>query len=321
VFTETMDPFRACADNALVISRLLRCADIDAGRPLSLDTCYGALFGRSPAHSYAYKYGESLAFCVQELLDRLLKKGIAGMSDLEASEADQIALFDFSNKGFSLADIQNAPALPGVYGFKTTGNDYLYIGKASNLRRRLAGYFRQTDESPEKIARLREEAYGLVTSVCGSELESLIYEYRLIKKHSPSLNTHQAINERKGDFQAIDDCIILLPHADAAAAKGMSFWFRKNQKTLLRPFFSDFRDAAGLVAELNKFFFSGNLAPHPEDFSEQEIASRWVKQHRDELAVVFINRVTDAKEACEAMRSLWKDVVDARGPVPGTGVV
>jgi hypothetical protein len=313
VFSEIALSPGECTDDALVISRLYRCAEIEVERPLSLETCYAALFGRSPALSYAYKHGEILALCVRELLDRLSEKGIAGVSDLEASEEDQLASFDFSNKGFSLADIQNAPALPGVYGFKTKENAYLYIGKASNLRRRLAGYFRRTEESPEKIARLREEAYGLVTSVCGSELESLIYEYRLIKKHSPALNTQQTVNERKGDFLAIDDCIILLPHADAAADKGMSFWFRKNQKTLLRPFFSDFRDAAGLIVELNKFFFSGNLLPHSEDFPEQEIASRWVKQHRDGLAVVFINRVADAKEACAAMRSLWKDVVERKG--------
>jgi GIY-YIG catalytic domain len=306
-------------EDALVISTLMKLSKIPIPRPLSIDTCYQALFGTTPSLSYAYKYGECLANCVQELFVRLVG---AGVLDLEASERDELSAFDFSQKGFSFSDIADAPVVPGVYGFKTKENDFLYIGKASNLRRRLMSYFRQTDESPEKIARIRTEAYGLITSVCGSELESLIYEYRLIKKHRPILNTQTVINERKGDYRPIDDCVILLPHAEAG--KGMSFLFRKNQKILLRPFFSDFRDATALVTELNGFFFGTVLAANSEDFPEQEIVTRWVKQHQDELSVVFINRVANAKEALDSMRSVWKDLCEIQKvgseSAPGKGV-
>ena len=326
VFTERIVPSESWPmEDALVISTLMRLGDVPAPRPMTIDACYQTLFGTTPVHSYAYKYGESLANCVRELFNRMLNGGIAGMSDMEASEKEDLSAFDFSQKGFCLADIVNAPALPGVYGFKTKGNDFIYIGKASNLRRRLMSYFRQTDESPEKIARIRTESYSLITSVCGSELESLIYEYRLIKKHRPVLNMQLSINERKGDFHPIDDCVVMLPHAEAD--KGMSFLFRKNKKILLKPFFSDFRDAAALVAELEGFFFGKTPAPHSEDFPEQEIATRWVKRRQDvephgrdpwkhptgcaaPLQVVFINRVANAKEACDAMRSVWKDFVE-----------
>jgi hypothetical protein len=292
-------------DEALTISTLLRCAQVPVPRPLSIASCCGALLGNAPAFSYAYKYGEFLAMCVQALLDRLAGKGIVGLSGLEASEKDELSAFDFSHKGFGLADIINAPVLPGVYGFKTKENVFLYIGKATNLRRRLMSYFRQTEESPDKIAQIRSESYGLITSVCGSELESLIYEYRLIRKHTPALNTQASINERKGDFHPIEDCVVLLPHAEPD--KCMSFWFRKNQKIFLRPLFLDFRDKAALIEEINKFFFGAQLLPHSEDFPEQEIATRWMKRRQDELPVIFINRTANAKEVCEAMESLWKD--------------
>jgi len=86
-----------------------------------------------------------------------------------------------------------------------------------------------------------------------------VYEYRLIRKHSPTLNTQVAIAERKGDFQPLDDCIVLLPHAEKE--KGMSFWFRKNQKINMRPFCSDFRDGPAIEPELEAFFFGGMLPP------------------------------------------------------------
>ncbi len=300
-------------DEALVISTLMKAAKVPLPRPLTIDACYQTLRGEGPALSYAYKYGECLARCVRELLTRLRNNGIAGRRDLETLERDDLSSFDFSRKGFCFEDIANAPALPGVYGFKTKADCFLYIGKASNLRRRLMGYFRRTDESPEKIARIRAEAYSLITSVCGSELESLIYEYRLVKKHRPVLNTQVSINERKGDFRPIDDCVIMLPHADCD--KGMAFLFRKNRRILLRPFFTDFREAAALIAELNDFFFNPATRPLPEDFPEQEIATRWVKRRPAKGPVVLINRVTNAQEAFDAMRSAWKELSGRNGNV------
>ncbi len=295
-------------ENAVCLSGLFKIANISYAKPLSLQSCYASLFGNHPGDAYAYKYGEALARCALQLFSVLGEKGVRGIADVNEWEQKQLADIDFSGRSFSAQDIADAPNKPGVYGFKSKDNAYLYIGKSANLQRRLTGYFMQTDESPEKIGRIRKEAFGLVTSVCGSELECLIYEYRLIKKHSPSLNTQKEINERVGAYVPISDCVILLPHADETKEKGMSFWFKKNQKTALRPFFSDFRDAAALVAELQTFFYSGTLAPHRDDFPELEIATRWVKKHQDDLAIVYVDRVESAAEICASMKSLWKEM-------------
>jgi hypothetical protein len=295
-------------DNGVLISTLFGCAGMPLPRPLTLAACHNALFGKAPALSYAYKQGECFAKCLQELFDILNAKGITDFSDLEAAEQLELKRADFSGKGFSYDDIIRLPAAPGVYGFKNRDNAYIYIGKGSNLRRRLMSYFRRTDESPEKLEQLRSEAQHLVTYQCGSELECLIYEYRLIQKHSPLLNTQMTINERKGAFLPLDDCIVLLPNA--GQGKGMSFWFRKNQKIMLRPFNSDFSDGPAIETELQKFFFSGTLPPSPDDFPEQEIATRWVKQRKDELCIVLVNRSESGREAYGMMRSFWKDILE-----------
>jgi GIY-YIG catalytic domain len=298
---------RSMPDSAVLAGTLFACCGRPVPRPLTLDQCNIALFG-SPANAgYAYRHGERFALCCWRLLDEMREKGITRFADIEEAEQKELSSFDFSSKAFSHEDIASAPTAPGVYGFKAKDKSWLYIGKATNLRRRLSGYFRESDESPDKLDRIRAGSHELVTHQCGSELESLIYEYRLIRKHSPVLNSQIEIAERKGDFAALEDCVVLLPHA--GQGKGMSFWFRKNQKINLRPFSSDFADGPAMESELEAFFFGGTLVPGPTDFPEQEIATRWVKRHKDDLCIVWVNRSASGREVWEMMKGYWKDCI------------
>jgi hypothetical protein len=299
---------RSLCDKAVLISTLFACAKRALPRPLSLEACCTALTGTPPTLTFAYRHGSFVAQCVSELIGLCRENGVTDVSGLEAAERSELAAVDFSRKSFSYDDIVNAPASAGVYGFKDNSGAFIYIGKAANLRRRLMGYFRNNEESPEKIARIRSEAQFLVTHQCGSELESLVYEFRLIQKHSPVLNRQVSINERKGAFAALDDCVVLLPHAEPD--KGMSVWFRKNQKTVLRPFYSDFRDGTAIESELDRFFFGAPLPTNSMDFPEQEIATRWVKQRRDDLCIVWVSRSDSGREVYDMMKSFWKEILD-----------
>jgi hypothetical protein len=294
------------SDDIILISQLFIAAEASIPRELSLSICYKTLFGHDPSPVSAHRSGEVLAQCAAELIDRCIGNGIATMDDLEAVERNAAAAFDFSSKNFSLGDIEHLPQRPGVYAFKNKADEYLYIGKATNMRRRIMGYFRDSDESPEKLNQLRSEAYSLITSLCGSELESLIYEYRLIRKHKPILNAKIDIKERKGEFRPINDCIVLLPHADET--KGMSFWFRRNQKIVLKPFDPKINPSAELIDELDRFFFSKNLPVATTDFPEQEIAIRWIKCHNDDLVILPVARMQNAFEISKAIIVYWSEV-------------
>jgi len=293
-------------DEAVLISQLFIAAGIALPKPLSLPACYRALFGVGPAPSSAAAYGEALAQCAGELFTRLSDQGILTLADLEEAESKEPAAFDFSGKDFTYNDIAQCPKKPGVYAFKDKSGVFIYIGKASNLRRRIMGYFRNSEESPEKLTKLRTAAQSLTTSICGSELESLIYEYRLIAKHAPLLNSKIDIIERKGQFRPINDCIVLLPHAEIG--KGMSFWFRRNQKTALRPFPLDFDFSLQFRQDLENFFFSDKLPPAVSDFPEQEIAYRWLKRHEDDLVSIPADRIKNVDEAIAAIKSYWQEV-------------
>lgn len=79
------------------------------------------------------------------------------------------------------------PISAGVYIFRRNTLP-LYIGKAANLRQRLASYFRERAELPMKIQRMLEEATRLETIETASEIEALIKEAELIKKYRPKYN-------------------------------------------------------------------------------------------------------------------------------------
>lgn len=78
------------------------------------------------------------------------------------------------------------PEQPGVYLFRDGAGDVLYVGKASSLRNRVRSYF-QTGQ-PAKVAALLDRAADVSFIVTGSDVEALILEANLIKKHRPRYN-------------------------------------------------------------------------------------------------------------------------------------
>ena len=292
-------------DDVLLLGELCRAADVPRARPATIQSYSSTLLGQTFVPPQAARQGKLLAECVAELIAKLSAGGIESRADLEQREVDDMESFDFSGKHFSRESLLALPRCPGVYGFKDSHDRYVYVGKAGDLRRRVSGYFRPTDESPKKLKKLRNEAVSVDTHICGSEIESLIYEYRLIRKYSPPLNTQTAISERKGDYRPLADCIVLLPHADVD--KGMALWFRSHQKIALKPFDVDFADTGMLAEELQRFFFGEKLPASSSDFAEEEIAARWIRRHADSLPVVPVHRLASGAEVAEAVKSTWLD--------------
>lgn len=292
------------SDNSILLTHMMRALDLPIPRPLDLSTCALVILGRRPVELAAAQRGKVLAECIEELVGRLEREGIETREQLEAALDTGETAFDFSGKAFSAQTLGALTAGPGVYGFKDSAGTFIYVGKATNVRRRVSGYFRPSDESPTKLERLRADSTDLVVYPCGSELESLIYEHRLIRKYTPRLNTQAEISERKGTYKPIDDCVVLLAAAQAGA--GVSVWVRRNQKIMLRPFAGDFSDTEPFAADLESFFFGGSLPAAPTDFPEQEIAHRWLSRHMDELPVVLASRLATGAEILDSMKVLWR---------------
>lgn len=89
----------------------------------------------------------------------------------------------FDSKAF-LASLTDRP---GVYRMLDDAGDVLYVGKARNLRKRVATYFGSKAHHPKTQALMTHTARVEVT-VTGTEQEALLLEYNLIKQHRPRFN-------------------------------------------------------------------------------------------------------------------------------------
>jgi excinuclease ABC subunit C len=81
---------------------------------------------------------------------------------------------------------RQAPEAPGVYQFQDAKGKVLYVGKAKHLRRRVLSYFSRRLEP--RLVGMLARARGLEFVVTGTEVEALILENRLIKRHRPRFN-------------------------------------------------------------------------------------------------------------------------------------
>jgi excinuclease ABC subunit C len=84
--------------------------------------------------------------------------------------------------------LAHLPDQPGVYLFKDRSGDVLYIGKAARLADRVRSYFLKGTEHTPKTALLVSQIADLETMVTRSELEALILESNLVKRHRPRFN-------------------------------------------------------------------------------------------------------------------------------------
>jgi len=79
------------------------------------------------------------------------------------------------------------PVDPGCYQMKNKSGKVIYVGKAKNLRRRLASYFQKNDHD-KKTASLLVQVCSVEVIIVNNETEALILENNLIKHYKPSYN-------------------------------------------------------------------------------------------------------------------------------------
>ncbi|MDE3118694.1 MAG: excinuclease ABC subunit UvrC [Nitrospirota bacterium] len=84
--------------------------------------------------------------------------------------------------------LDHLPAQPGVYLMKNGKGEILYIGKALVLADRVRSYFLKGADHTPKTAVLVGQVADLETIVTRSELEALILESNLVKRHKPRFN-------------------------------------------------------------------------------------------------------------------------------------
>ncbi|MCQ4288748.1 excinuclease ABC subunit UvrC [Pseudomonas stutzeri] len=87
----------------------------------------------------------------------------------------------------SSAFLASCSGRPGVYRMFDADAKLLYVGKAKNLKKRLASYFRKTGQAP-KTAALVAKIAQIETTITANETEALLLEQTLIKQWRPPYN-------------------------------------------------------------------------------------------------------------------------------------
>ena len=80
------------------------------------------------------------------------------------------------------------PHNPGVYIMKDGKGKIIYVGKAISLKNRVTQYFRQNSSHSAKVRAMVARIEDFETILTGTEVEALILECNLIKKHRPKYN-------------------------------------------------------------------------------------------------------------------------------------
>jgi excinuclease ABC subunit C len=84
--------------------------------------------------------------------------------------------------------LDNLPVDPGVYIYKNAQGKIIYVGKARSLRQRVRSYFQESRPLDLKTRHLVDEIADLEYIVTDNEVEALILESTLVKKHQPRYN-------------------------------------------------------------------------------------------------------------------------------------
>ncbi len=136
---------------------------------------------RAVPNHRAFADAEACAEVLHGLLDLGGRLGILTLGDLhEAVRARGRPHFG----KIRMAD--HLPNAPGVYLFRGRDGRVLYVGKSKDLRARVKSYF--YGDERKKIDDLLAETTSIDSETCGSELEALVVEARLIRRHEPKYN-------------------------------------------------------------------------------------------------------------------------------------
>jgi len=122
----------------------------------------------------------------------------------------------------SMISLESLPHLPGCYIFKDSDGTVLYVGKARDIRRRVSNYYQKQSHGPRTQA-LISVAKSLDFIVTNTEVEALLLENSLVKKHLPRYNIKLKDSSRYACIQLTDEMYPRIRVSRKAEGKGAFF--------------------------------------------------------------------------------------------------
>ncbi|MFZ1081874.1 MAG: exonuclease domain-containing protein [Candidatus Kryptoniota bacterium] len=148
----------------------------------------------------AYGDARATAHLLIELLEIVSERHeVVRLDELLRFQNVQIGIDPHRNQNVFKKAMLSVPNLPGVYKVYNRDGEIIYIGKAKNLKLRLASYLTQNARDSEKIKRMLVEAGRVEYETTSSELHASLRELELIREIQPRFNS-LLVNTRRFPF-------------------------------------------------------------------------------------------------------------------------
>jgi len=164
-------------DTAVLARRLIR----DEVRDVRLGTLARHLRVPDAPDHRALNDARATLHVLHALIERAAAYGATSIEDLE-----QLCGPTGDRSHRRIALIADAPAAPGVYRFLAEDGTVLYVGKATDLRRRLRSYFGQ--DTRRRTADLVAATSAVTWTVVPTEIEAAVREVRELQAARPRYN-------------------------------------------------------------------------------------------------------------------------------------
>ncbi len=103
------------------------------------------------------------------------------------------------NQNVFKSAMKAVPNAPGVYLVHDSDDEIVYVGKAKNLKLRMASYLTENARDAAKVRKMLSTARRLEWEQTSSELSAFMREVQLIRRHRPRFNS-QLVNPRRFPF-------------------------------------------------------------------------------------------------------------------------
>ena len=144
-----------------------------------------------PALKRAAPQVAATAFIWQQMLVALAARGVTRARDLEDFLEKKPAPATKGSKAPRPLEREARlaiPKLPGVYIMRAADGRPLYIGKASNLHRRVNSYYQKRKTKRRQVVEMLQQVHEITTQSTAHPLEAALLEHDLIKRHDPEYN-------------------------------------------------------------------------------------------------------------------------------------
>ena len=222
--------------------------------------------------------------------------------DLLAACRGDVHAVPWARFAFTPEDVRQVPSGAGTYRFFDADGRLLYVGKSSNLKRRLATWFRDDTRRTPRARAIVDAVHRFELAPSGSELEALLREAEQIARDAPSDNVQRRVHPSSARAHRLTSILVLEP---AEAPFVLRAWLIREGRLLdAVPLGPRGGGLARIARILETEFFSPREGPRSSQARpvDVELVARWLSEHRDKAVAFDPTHLKTADEVVERLR-------------------